>query len=154
VNVSARPAAFWIIVIFLAYYLVFLLAGQTASVFAYDFTVRMGLQESAKAVGEYGVQVNRALGLADTVVLIPLIIISLIGLFLRKTWALTTLAAVMGITLYWPICCSGLLFFLEGVPGFSLEPGMGYWLVFAVHTGFALGTLFCILLRGQTLFGR
>jgi hypothetical protein len=153
-NSSKRPVAFWIIVIFLVYYLVFLLAGQTASLFAYDFTVSTGLQESAEAVGEYGVQVNRSFGLADTVVLVPLIIISLAGLFLRKIWALTTLAAVMGITLYWPTCCAGMLLFLAGVPGYALVPGIGYWLVFAVQMGVALWTLLYIVVRGQALLGR
>jgi hypothetical protein len=153
-NTSKRPLAFWIILIFLVYYLVFLVAGQTASLFAYDLAVRIGLQERAEAVGEYGVQVNRSFGLADTVVLIPLIIISLIGLFRRKSWALSTLAAVMGITLYWPTCCAGMLLFLEGVPGYALVPGFGYWLVFAVQMGVALWSLLYIIVRGHSLLGR
>jgi hypothetical protein len=150
-NGVKRPVGFWVIVVFLIYNLVFFLVGQTASLFDYDFTVRIGLQESVEAISEYGVQVNRSFGLADTVVAVPLILLSLFGLFLRKLWALTTLAALMGVSLYWPVSCSGLLIFLQGVPGYHLVPPPGYWLIFGLHIGFALWVLCYIIFRGQKL---
>jgi len=150
----SRPVAFWVIVAFLIYDLAFFIIGQSTTLFAYDFAVRIGLQESAELVGEYGVRVNRSFGLADTVVSIPLAILSLLGLFLRRQWALTILAAFMGVTLYWPICCAGLLLFLPGAPGYNFAPSIGYWLIFAFHVGFALWTLFLIISRGESLMSR
>lgn len=150
---SRRTVGFWLIVLFLLYDLATMLMGQTASLFSYDFTVRLGLQESRELVGVYGVQVNRAFGLADTMVAIPLILISLAGLAARKRWALTTLSAFMGLTLYWPVTCAGMLIFLNGVPGFNLTPGLRYWTVFALHTAMAAWTLLYVTLRGNSLTG-
>jgi hypothetical protein len=150
-NNSKRSAAYRVIVGFLAFDLIFLLAGQTLCLFDYDFTVRMGLQEDSKAIGEYGIQVNRAFGLGDTVVLIPLTALALIGLVLKKRWALTALAAAMGVTLYWPFVCIGLFSFLDGVAGYTLVPGFTYWVAFGLHMGFALWTLLYIAFRGQAL---
>jgi len=150
-RMSPRPAVFWVIVAFLIIDLFFFFVGQTASLLAYDFTVRWGLQESVEAVGEYGVQVNRSFGLADSLVGVPLIVLSLVGLLLGRRWSLTSLAAFMGLTLYWTTCTSGMLLFLPGVPGYNLAPGIGYWIVFAVHIAFALWTLFLIASRGETI---
>ena len=50
----------------------------------YEFAVRMGLQGSIEEVGEYGVQLNRAFGAGDTLIYLPLILISLIGLIGKK----------------------------------------------------------------------
>jgi hypothetical protein len=146
-----RPFAFWVILAYLVFDFFFFLIGQTASLFAYDFTVRMGLQESAQAVGEYGVQVNRAFGLSDTVIGIPLILISLVGLYRRKRWALATVAAFMGISIYWPVFCTGLFLFLKGVPGYSLVPETGYGIILALHAVFGLWILGYLMLRAGNL---
>jgi len=98
-----RPIAFWIIIGFFVLSLVMLLMGQTMAVFNYDLAVQLGLQESVEEVSEYGVQVNRAFSAGDTLIYLPLMAVSLIGLFLRKRWSLLTTAAVMGISAYWAI---------------------------------------------------
>lgn len=72
-----RIGAFWFIVVFLSLSVALLLLGQTMSLFDYDLTVRIGLQERSEEVGAHGVQVNRAFGVGDTVVYIPLILASL-----------------------------------------------------------------------------
>lgn len=146
-----RPLAFWFVMAFLIFDLLFFLIGQTGALFAYDFTVRIGLQESVQAVGKYGVQVNRSFGLADTVIGIPLMLISLAGLYRRKRWALTTLAAFMGITIYWPVYCAGLFFFLQGVPGYSLAPGAGYSIILLLHAVFGICILGYLMFRGDEL---
>jgi len=153
-NAETRPLAFWIIIAFLLFDLANFLVGQTASLFAYDFTVSIGLQESVQAIGNYGVQVNRSFGLADTLVGVTLMILSLIGLILRKPWALATLAAFMGMTLYWPVCSIGLLLFLKGVEGFNFVAPMSYWILFAIHILFGVWTLCYIGFRGQQLVRR
>lgn len=149
-----RPFAFWLIMAYLVFDLVFILVGQTASLFAYDFTVRMGLQESVEAVSEYGVQMNRAFGLADTVVSIPLMLLSLVGFAGRRPWVIPILAAFMGISIYWPVYCTGLFLFLKGVPGYNLVPGMGYGIVLALHAAIGIWILGYLMVRGKKLVSR
>ena len=79
---AKRPVAFWIITAFLTVSMILLLMGQTMALIDYDFAVQLGLQEGIKDVSSYGVQVNRAFGAGDTMVYIPLIALSLIGLSL------------------------------------------------------------------------
>ena len=146
-----RPTMFWLIMAYLVFDMAFFLVGQTASLFAYDFTVRMGLQESVQAVGEYGVQVNRSFGLADTIVGIPLMLLSLAGLAKRKRWALATLAAFMGISIYWPVFCTGLLWFLNGVQSYNLEPGIVYGIILGLHAALGIWILGYLMFRGERL---
>ena len=89
---SKRPIAFWVIVCFMSVSLVLLLMGQTMALVDYDFVVEFGLQEGVNDVSHYGVQVNRAFGVGDTIIYIPLIVFSIIGLILRKRWSLMTTA--------------------------------------------------------------
>jgi hypothetical protein len=146
-----RPFTFWLIMAYLVFDLIFFLVGQTASLFAYDFTVSIGLQESVQAVGEYGVQVNRSFGLADTVIGIPLMLLSLVGLSTRRRWALSTLAAFMGISIYWPVFCTGLFGFLRGVPSYTLEPGIAYGIILVAHASIGIWILGYLMFRGERL---
>ena len=84
---TKHPISFWIIIVFLIVSMVLLLTGQTMAIFNYEFAVKLGLQEDVKEVSEFGVQINRAFGAGDTFVYIPLIAISLVGLFLKKRWS-------------------------------------------------------------------
>lgn len=148
---TKRPIAFWIIIVFFVLSLVMLLMGQTMAVFNYDFAVQLGLQESVEEVSEFGVQVNRAFGAGDTLIYIPLMAVSLIGLFLRKRWSLLTTAAVMGISAYWAITYILMLIFLKGVPGYSLVPGLEYWLAMAIYIIFGVWGLLYLIFRGDRL---
>lgn len=125
---TKRPIAFWVIIVFLIVSIVLLLMGQTMAIFNYEFTVQLGLQESVREVSAFGVQINRAFGVGDTLIYIPLIVISLIGLFLKKRWSLVTTVAVMGISAYWATTVAFMLGFLRGVPNYNLVPGAEYWL--------------------------
>ena len=125
--------------------------GQTMALVNYDFAVQLGLQESIKEVGSFGVQVNRAFGAGDTIVYIPLIAISIIGLLLRKRWSLLTTAAVMGVSAYWATTILFMLIFLEGTPGYYLEPGMEYWLFMAAFITFGVWGLFYLIFRDDKL---
>ena len=146
-----RPIAFWLIVVFLALSIVLMFMGQTLAVFNYDLTVRLGLQESVNEVGAFGVQVNRAFGASDTVVYIPLIIVSLIGLFLKKHWSLYTTAAVAGVSVYWSVTCSFIFLFLPGSPGYDYTPGTDIWLFMGAYTVFGVWSLFYLIFRGDTV---
>jgi hypothetical protein len=125
--------------------------GQTMAIFNYDFAVRLGLQESLGQVGEYGVQINRAFGGGDTVVYIPLMVVSLIGLFLKKRWSLLTTAAVVGVSAYWSVTASFMLAFLPGVSDYNLMPGLMYWLFIGAYIVFGIWGLFYLIFRGDVL---
>ena len=149
---TKRPFAFWVIIGFLSISLLLLLMGQTMAILNYDLAVQLGLQESAKEIGEFGVQLNRAFGAGDTVIYIPLIVVSIVGLLLRRRWALFTTAAAMGVSAYWAATSVFLLIFLTGLPGYYLEPGIDYWLFLAAFIIFGVWGLGYLLLRGEKLF--
>ena len=146
-----RSIAFWIIVVFLIVSIILMLMGQTMAVFNYDLAVRLGLQESLGQVGEFGVQVNRAFGAGDTVVYIPLMVVSLAGLFLKKRWSLLTTAAAAGVSAYWSVTVSFAFLFLPGAPGYDYVPGPEIWFFVGVYTAFGVWGLFYLLFRGDAL---
>jgi len=146
-----RPIAFWIIVLFLLLSILIMLIGQTMAVFHYDLAVRLGLQESLQQVGEFGVQVNRAFGASDTVVYIPLMAASVIGLLLKRRWSLVTTAAALGVSAYWSVTATFMLAFLPGVSGYSLAPGPMYWFFVVAYIVFGAGGLFYLIFRGDAL---
>ena len=121
------------------------------AVFDYEFAVSLGLQEDVNEVGEFGVQLNRAFGASDTIIYIPLILISIIGLSLKKRWALASTAAVMGITAYWSITAIFILWFLEGVPNYSFVPGVEYWVVVSTYVVLGVWGVLYLMLRGENL---
>ena len=98
-----RPLAFWVILLFLGASIVVMLMGQTMAVFNYDLAVRLGLQESPGEVGRFGVEVNRGFGAGDTVVYIPLLVVSFAGLLLKRPWSLVTTSAAAGVSAYWAV---------------------------------------------------
>ena len=148
---AKRPTAFWIIIVFLIVSIVFLLMGQTMAIFNYEFAVTLGLQEDVKEVGQFGVQVNRAFGAGDTLVYIPLMVISLIGLFLRKRWSLVSTAAVMAISVYWATTAAFMLVFLPGVHNYNLVPGPEYWLFVIAYIIFGVCGVVYLIYRGDNL---
>jgi hypothetical protein len=148
---AKRCPAYWIIIIFLVLSLILLVAGQTMAIINYDFAVKLGLQENVSEVGAFGVQMNRAFGAGDTVIYLPLILVSLAGLFLRKQWSLITTAATAGISAYWAAVLAIATIFFKGVPGFNLEAGPGYWIVFSAYIAFGFWTILYLIFRGDKL---
>jgi hypothetical protein len=148
---AGRSPGFWIIVVFLAISVVLMLAGQTLGVFNYELAARMGLQEKPEEMTEFGVQVNRAFGAADTVVYLPLIVISMFGLILRKRWSLLVTAAFFGASAYWTAAVTFILLFLPGVPGYSNVPGPEIWLFIGAYMVVGVVGLLYIVWRGEDL---
>ena len=149
--IARRPIAFWIIVVFLTTSIVLMLMGQTTAVLDYDLSVRLGFQESIGQVGEFGVQVNRAFGAGDTAVYVPLMIVSLFGLILKKRWSLLTTAAVAGVSAYWSVTIIFIFLFLPGVPGYVYAPGPVIWLFVGIYTVFGVWGLLYLLFHGDAL---
>lgn len=146
-----RPLAFWGLCVFLVLGALVVLLGQTSAVFAYDFAVGLGLQESVDQVSEYGVEVNRAFGLGDTVVYIPLMVVALAGLIRRRRWALTVTAAVMGISVYWAATVWAMMVMLRGVSGYELVAGPEYWVFLGVFIAVGVWGILYTSLRGERL---
>jgi len=146
-----RPLAFWVLMAFMSVSVVLLFLGQTLAVFNYEFTVSLGMQEDIGEVGAFGVQVNRAFGAGDTLVYIPLMIASIIGLWLRKQWALFASASVMGISAYWSVTSAFAFWFLARVPNYRFVPGLDYWIFIASFFVFGVWGLWYLLFRGENL---
>jgi hypothetical protein len=146
-----RPIAFWFFTIFITLSIVLMLIGQTMSVFKYDLTVELGLQESIEQVGEYGVHVNRAFGAGDTVVYIPLLMASLVGLWLKKRWALIVTAAAAGVSAYWSVTVSFIMLFLREVPGYNYLPGPEIWLFVGAYLTFGVWGIIYLTVHGDAL---
>ena len=128
-----------------------MLAGQTLGVFDYELAARIGLQETPSEMTEFGVQVNRAFGAADTVVYIPLMVVSVVGLWLRKRWALLTLAAFFGTSAYWTATVTFILLFAPGVPGYSNVPGPEIWLFIGTYMVAGVLGLVYVIIWGEEL---
>ncbi len=150
-NNSKRPISFWFVIIFLAVSMVLLLMGQTMAILNYEFAVSIGLQEDVKKVGEFGKQINRAFGASDTIIYIPLIALSIVGLVLKKSWALMTTAAVMGISAYWATTVAFILWFLIGVSTYNFIPGPEYWVFLSAYIVFGVWGLFYLIFRGDKI---
>jgi hypothetical protein len=148
---AGRSPGFWIVVVFLAVSIVLMLVGQTVGVFNYDLAASMGLQEKPEEMTDFGVQVNRAFGAADTVVYVPLMLISLVGLILRKRWSLLVTAAFFGASAYWTATVTFMLLFLPGVAGYSNVPGPEIWLFIGTYMVAGVVGLLYIVWRGEEL---
>lgn len=146
-----HPISFWVIIVFLIVTMLFLLIGQTMAIFNYEFAVKLGLQEDVKEISEFGVQINRAFGASDTLVYMPLIAISLVGLFLRKPWSLVTTSAVMGISAYWATAVVFMLVFLPGVRNYNFVPGSEYWLLIGTYIIIGVWGVVYLIFRGDNL---
>jgi len=148
---AGRSPGFWVVVVFLGASIVLMLVGQTLGVFNYELAARMGLQEKPEEMTDFGVQVNRAFGAADTVVYLPLIVISLVGLILRKRWSLLVTAAFFGASAYWTVTVTFMLLFLPGVAGYSNVPGPEIWLFIGTYMVAGVVGLLYIVFRGEEL---
>jgi len=132
----------WLVMIFL---------GQVMSYIDYDFTVSLGLQESKNAVTDIGVALNKGFGVGDTIVYIPLIIIGLVGMWLRKTWGLFAMAGAFAITMYFPVACLSMLLFARGTPGFNFTNFVPYTIFLTIVALYGLWGLWYLYSRRDVL---
>jgi len=95
--------------------------GQTVAAFAYDTVAEWGLQAPRALVDPVIVEVNRAIGLADTLVMLPLFVAAVVGLWRRRFVGAVASWLVFGMTLYWPTVfwCSQ---FFYGQAGIKHQP--------------------------------
>lgn len=77
--------------------------AQTLAIWNYDLVASWKLQEPRSIVDETVVATNQAIAMADTVIMLPLFAMSIIGLQQRKFYGVVCTWMVFGITLYWPV---------------------------------------------------
>lgn len=82
---------------------VFWFFGQTLAVIDYDLVAGWGLQDARERIDPVIVQVNRAIGLADTIIMLPLHLVAGIGLLRRRFFGAVASWIVFGISAYWPV---------------------------------------------------
>ena len=114
-----RTKGFWFVMVSGIVLLVLLILGQTMSFINYDFTVSLGLQEPVDEIGKLGVEVNKAFGVGDTIIYVPILIAGLIGLWRKKEWGVFLLGGAFAITAYWPMVCLFIILFGNSLPNFN-----------------------------------
>jgi hypothetical protein len=130
-NPSRLPLGIKVIVGFHIFSFVIWLLGQTFAIFAYDRVAEWGLQDPRDLVDPIIVEVNRAIGLTDTLVMLPLFVVATIGLLRRRFYGAVASWLAFGMTIYWPVIfwCSQGFYAAAGIKhaptpiGFILLPG-------------------------------
>ena len=145
---------FWILMVVGILVLVVLFLGQMMSFINYEFTVMIGLQESVDVLGEMGVAVNKGFGVGDTIIYIPLMVMGLIGLWIRKEWGILTMAGALGITAYWPMVSLFLLLIARGSPGFNFTNYTSYAIILILITIYGIWGLWYLIKRREVLVRR
>ena len=126
--------------------------GQTMAVFAYDTVAGWGLQDPRALIDPAIVEVNRGIGLADTVIMLRLFGTAFVELLRMKYWGAISSWLAFGISLYWPVVFWSCQFFYGqggirhnptqavaiAVPAFFLGFAVwGSWYLFRIRDRFA-----------------
>lgn len=102
-HASALPLGLKAIIGFHAVSFVLWFFGQSVAVVAYDTVAGWGLQDQRSLVAPVIVEVNRAIALTDTIVMLPLFAVAAIGLWRKRFYGAVASWLVFGMTLYWPV---------------------------------------------------
>jgi hypothetical protein len=100
---SGLPLGIKVIIGFHIFSFVIWFFGQTVAVVSYDIVAGWGLQDPRALIDPVIVEVNRAIGLADTLVMLPLFIVATFGLLRRRFYGAIASWLVFGMTIYWPV---------------------------------------------------
>jgi hypothetical protein len=143
---SGLPRGVWVIVAFHVLSLVLWLFGQTGAVVSYDTVAEWGFQEPRALLDPVIVEVNRSIGLTDTIIQLPLFAVAAFGLIRRRFYGAVASWLVFGVTLYWPVEAWSSKYFYARADIMSQPPGGVY---------FALpGALFLFALWGSWYLAR
>ena len=75
--------------------------GQGGAVIAYDTVAQWGLQDPRETIDPFILVINRAIGLADVIIGVPLFVLAVIGLCKMKFYGAVFSWMVFGISFYW-----------------------------------------------------
>lgn len=142
---------FWILMVIGMLILIMLFLGQMMSFINYEFTVSIGMQESVDVIGEMGVAVNKGFGVGDTMIYIPLLILGLVGLWIRREWGIITMACALGITAYWPATVLFILIFAKGSPGFAFTNYTSYAILLSLISVYSIWGIVYLIRRRKDL---
>jgi len=99
---SPLSLALKIIIAFHAFSVPLWLFGQTFSIWQYDMVASTGLQPPRDVSDNAVVENNRAIAMADSVVLIPLHAMAAVGLLQRQFYGVITAWMAFALSMYWP----------------------------------------------------
>lgn len=102
-DIPRLPIGIKVIIGFHVFSFVIWFFGQSLAVVAYDTVAAWGLQEPRALVNPVIVEINRAIGLTDTIVMLPLLVVAAIGLIRRRFFGSVASWLAFGMTLYWPV---------------------------------------------------
>ena len=102
-NTSKLPVGIKIIIGFHLLNILLWTIGQGGAVISYDTVAKWGLQDPRELIDPIIVEVNKGIGLADMIIMMPLFIIAVIGLWRKKLYGAITSWMVLGLSLYWPV---------------------------------------------------
>ena len=77
--------------------------GQGGAVISYDTVAEWELQAPRNLIDPVIVEVNRGIGLADMITMIPLFVFAVIGLWRLKFFGAVASWMVFGFSIYWPV---------------------------------------------------
>lgn len=97
------PLGIKFIIGFHLFNILLLTIGQGGAVISYDTVAEWELQAPRNLIDPVIVEVNRGIGLADIITLIPLFILAVIGLWRLKFFGAVASWLALGITVYWPV---------------------------------------------------
>ncbi len=102
-NTKKLSTAIKLIIGFHLFNIILWTIGQGGAVISYDTVAEWGMQDARELIDPVIVEVNRAIGLADMLTMMPLFIIAVIGLWRLKFYGAVTSWMVFGFSLYWPV---------------------------------------------------
>ena len=138
-----KSASFWWLQIPGWLLLAYLIIAQAIPAFDYEIGVRMGTQEPASRITEVGVAFWYGFTVGDLLIYIPLFALGLVGQLLDKSWWRVTLAAALGITIYWPVVCLVAVADARDAIGWDIDD-TAYWIVLPPIAIWGLWGFLCI----------
>jgi len=114
--------------------LIYLIYAQGIPAFDYEFGVAMGTQEPPEVISEVGSAFWYGFAFGDLVIYIPLLAAGLIGHWFGRLWGRVSLAAALGITVYWPVVCLAAVVSARGAENWALPSERDYWIVLPLIT--------------------
>jgi hypothetical protein len=126
--------------------------GQGGAVIDYDTVAGWGLHDPRSLLDPVIVEVNRGIGLADMIVMIPLFIMAVTGLWRLKFYGAVASWMVLGISIYWPFVYWSSQYFY-GQEGIKYQPtSMLTTLILLFIVGFSLWASWYLLQNVKKLF--
>jgi len=134
--------------------LIYLLYAQGITAFGYELGVAMGTQEPVDSITEVGAAFWYGFAFGDLVIYIPILCAGLIGHLRIREWGRISLAAALGITVYWPIVCLAALVRARDAVGWHMSSEAPYWVVCILIVLWGLWALWIILRESLPSPGR